>query len=85
MIYSVILASCGNPDLGQDPHEPLWGAPTERIYTASIEECQQRVLDYIDEYDVGAGNWAGGEVLDGMGNIIGTISYNGRFWPKEEE
>jgi hypothetical protein len=83
MIYSVLLTTCGNPDHGQNPYETLWGVPTERVYTASIEECQQRVMEYIDEYELGAGNWAGGEVYDGLGNVIGHISYNGRFWTKE--
>jgi hypothetical protein len=85
MIYSVILRSCGNPNNGQNPYEPLWDVPTERVRTASIEECQRRVREYIDEYDLGSGNWAGGDVYDGMENYIGHISYNGRFWPKEEE
>lgn len=85
MIYSVRLASCGNPDAGQNPYESLYGIPEERVYTASIEECQERVLEYIEEYNLGAGNWAGGEVYDGLGKVIGKISYNGRFWPKREE
>jgi hypothetical protein len=83
MIYSVLLTTCGNPDREQNPYETLWGVPTERVYAASIEECQQRVMEYIDEYELGAGNWAGGEVYDGLGNVIGHISYNGRYWPKE--
>ena len=83
MIYSVVLRSCGNPDRGQNPYEPLCGVPTERVYAASIEECQHRVLQYIEEYDLGGGNWAGGEVYDGIGNVIGNISYNGCFWPCE--
>ena len=85
MIYSVRLASCGNPDRGQNPFEPLYGVPSERAYTASIEECQQRVREYIEEYNLGGGNWSGGDVYDGLGNLIGNISYNGRFWPKEEK
>ena len=85
MIYSVILTSCGNPDRGQNPFEPMYGVPSERVYTASIEECQKRVREYIEEYNLGGGNWSGGNVYDGLGNLIGNISYNGRFWPKEEK
>ena len=81
MIYSVRLASCGNPDTGQNPYESFGEAAEEKVYTASIEECQERVMEYIEEYNLGAGNWAGGEVYDGLDNLIGNISYNGRFWP----
>ena len=83
MKYSVLLTTCGNPDRGQNPYETLWGVPTQIVRAASIEECQDIVIDYIDEYDLGGGNWAGGEVYDGLGNVIGNISYNGRYWPKE--
>ena len=80
MIYSVRLETCGNPDHGQNPFEPLDGVPSDRVYTASIEECQRRVLEYINKYDIGSGNW-----YDGLGEYVGKISYNGRFWSKEEE
>ena len=55
------------------------------MYAASIDECQDSVRKYIEEYDVGAGNWIGGQVYDGVGEYIGKISYNGRFWPKGSE
>lgn len=69
MIYSVRLAS--------------HNAYEDRVYTASIEECQRRVEEYISKYNINVNNWTGGEVYDGLGNIIGKISYNGCFWPKE--
>ena len=71
MIYSVMLASMEQ------------GVPQGRVYTASIEECQYRVLQYIEAYNLVSSNWAGGEVYDGLGNVIGNISYNGRFRPCE--
>lgn len=80
MIYSVNLSNCGNPDYGQAPNKPLPDVPTGRAYTSSIEECQQRVQEYIEKYNLGSGNWNGGEVYDGLGNMIGKISYNGRYW-----
>lgn len=79
MIYSVRLASCGNIDYNENPNEPVYGVPDKIVYTASIEECQRRVLEYIDTYNLGSGNWEGGDVYDGLGNIIGYISYHGRF------
>ena len=83
MNYAVLLTTCGNPDRGQNPYEALWGVPTQIVYASSIEECQDIVRNYIDKYDFGGSNWAGGEVYDSMGNVIGNISYNGRYWPKE--
>lgn len=65
MIYSVRLAS----------HDMC----EERVYTASIEECQRRVLEYVNKYNVAASNWIGGEVFDGLGNLIGRIACNGNF------
>lgn len=85
MVYSVILKTCGNPDFGQDPLQPLENVPSDKPYTASIEECQDCVRKYIEEYDIGAGNWVGGQVYDGVGEYIGRISYNGKFWPKGSE
>lgn len=82
MIYSVKLATCGNIDHNENPHAPMCGVPEKLIYTASIEECQRRVLEYIDKYDIGASNWKGGEVYDGLGRLVGRISYNGCFWER---
>lgn len=82
MIYSVILASCGNPDHGENPYEPVGDALYEKVYTASIEECRCRVLEYILFHNLGSGNWCGGQVYDGMGNYIGQIAYNGTFIEK---
>lgn len=81
MKYAVTLKSCGNIDIGQNPFETI--SPTH-IYTAdSIEECQQVVRNYIERWNLGGSNWTGGDVYDGLGNLIGNISYNGRFWLKE--
>jgi hypothetical protein len=84
MEYSVLLTSCGNPDKGQNPYEALWGVPTKRVYADSIEELQNVVREYIEEYDIGGGNWNGGDVYDRSGTVIGNISYNGRYWQKED-
>ena len=83
MKYSVVLKSCGNPDRRQNPHETL--SPTEVYWANSIEECQDAVLDYIEEWDLGGGNWAGGNVYDDNGEYVGNISYNGRFWDKDHK
>ena len=80
--YEVLLSSCVNIDIGQNPSKPLFGVPSSSNQFDSIEECQSAVSDYIDKYDLGAGNWNGGNVYED-GKYIGLISYNGRFWGKD--
>lgn len=76
--YSVVCESVGNPDHGQ--YASL--SPRRVFVTASLEMCQQAARRYIQQHDLGGGNWLGGEVKrDGI--TIGHISYNGRFWPCE--
>lgn len=85
MMYAVELKSVGNIDHGENPNAPVPGVPDQMMVCTSIEDCQQCVEEYIEEYDLGAGNWAGGNVYEYLGKLIGYISYNGRFWPKEEK
>lgn len=81
MKYCVTLTAHGNIDHGQDPYSLI--LPAAEAYGESIEECQEIVRYYIDEHDLGGGNWTGGEVRDAdTGEVVGRISYNGRFWPK---
>ena len=77
--FTVALKSGGNPDHGQFLGSELL-SPTVLKACGSILECQQAVRGYADQYGLGAGNWAGGEVMDGS-RVIGRISYNGKFWP----
>jgi hypothetical protein len=83
-MYTVELKSVGNIDHYENPYAPLPGVPDQTMVCSSIEDCQQCVRDYIDEYDLGGGNWAGGNVYEYLGEQIGYISYNGRYWTKEE-
>ena len=82
-MYTVMLSSCGNPDFNQNPYEPVYGASKQIFKAASIEECQQIVRNYIDFYNLGSGNWDGGDVFKD-GKLIGYISYNGRYWNYEK-
>ena len=77
----VNLESCGNPDYGQ--YAPL--SPQLGKVVKSIEVAQLAVNKYIQEYGLGGGNLAGGQVIDAVTRKeIGYISYNGRFWTMEE-
>ena len=80
--YRVTLTAHGNIDHGENPYEMLF--EPEEAYADSIEECQKIVRDYINETDIGAGNWTGGKVYEVETNKqLGYISYNSRYWPKE--
>lgn len=83
MKYKVILNSCGNIDYGENPFQSMYGVPKKIEYCNSIEECQKKVRDYIDEYELGSGQWNGGEVYNDKDEYLGHISYNSRFWPVE--
>lgn len=82
MKYTVALSAHGNPDHGESPYRTV--AARGFGIAESIEECQQIVRGYIEENDLGGGNWTGGAVYED-GEQIGYISYNGRYWPKGSE
>lgn len=82
-MYTVKLSSCGNPDFDQNPYESVYGVPKRVMRATSIEECQRIVRNYIEFYNLGSGNWDGGDVFKD-GKLIGNISYNGRFWSNEK-
>lgn len=75
----VTMKSRGNPDYNQDPTRSLCGVPKSVAVVLSLEEASKTCLDYIEEYELGAGNWAGGEVTQG-GQLLARISFNGRIW-----
>ena len=79
MSYIVNLSTCGNIDYGQNPYEPMYGVPSYTLGCQTIDECRKEVRDYIEHYDIGSGNWTGGQVYDDRGNLIGQIYYNGKF------
>lgn len=86
-MYKVTLSVCGNIDHFENPYENIVNGievPTKMVEKNSIEECQEVVREYIDEYELGGGNWDGGKVFKDN-EQIGYISYNGRYWPKGSE
>ena len=83
MRYKVLLSAHGNIDHGENPYETLAGVDRGYKEADTIEELQSIVRKYIDDNDLGSGNWTGGKVFDGD-EEIGYISYNGRYWTTEE-
>jgi hypothetical protein len=79
--YRVLLASCGNPDYGQDPDAPQ--SPEEWRAVADLEEASRACRAYVEYLNLGGGNWSGGLVVDAKGKAVARVSYNGRVWPPE--
>ena len=85
--YKVLLASVGNPDFRQDSSRSLPGVPRRTLRVASLADASKACRAYIEHYDLGGGNWLGGEVKQ-AGTVVAKISYNGRAsdpadWRKE--
>ena len=77
--YKVLLASVGNPDFGQDYRRSLPGVPRRTLRVASLADASKACRAYIAHYELGGGNWLGGEVTKD-GKAFAKISYNGRAW-----
>ena len=87
-MYKVTLKACGNIDHDENPYLPIVNKAyieSKVELCKSIEECQKKVREYIEKYNLGAGNWIGGEVYEKTKNYVGRISYNGKFWDKKTE
>ncbi len=73
------MSSIGNPDYRQDPSKGLPGVPDEKIQVSTLREASDQCAAYIEKYDLGSGNWGGGQLLIGN-RLVGQVSYNGRVW-----
>ena len=82
--YSVILENWGNIDYRQDPNAPVYGVPNKTIQVNTLKEASEKVREYIEEYELKAGNCIGGYVFEGTKQIA-SISYNGRIWEEGSE
>jgi hypothetical protein len=77
--YKVVLASVGNPDWGQDSRRAMPGVPRRTLRVASLADASTACRTYIEHFELGGGNWNGGEVKkDGV--VVAKISFNGRAW-----
>jgi len=71
----VKLASVPNPDYD----EWFFPAPTRYVTVKSLKEASKKCREYIEQFNLGAGNWIGGQVSQNRKRIA-RISYNGRVW-----
>jgi len=85
---TVTLSSVGNPDYHQgsgkyDFRGSLYIDETI-VKINSLQEASKVCRDFIEENDLGGGNWSGGKVYEN-GLQIARISYNGRIWDMEDK
>ena len=74
----VVCTSVGNPDFRQDPTVPL--SPRKLFPCKTLGEASKKCMDYIETWDLGGGNWSGGQIYHPTKGVIGYVSYNGRVW-----
>ena len=79
MALLVELKSIGNPDHGENPDQPMWGVENETVAANDLKHAAALCRDWIDENDLGGGNWDGGDILED-GQVVARVSYNGRIW-----
>lgn len=80
MIY-VTLDNRGNPDFRQNPDARLPGVGPDRRQVKDFAEASRICRAYIEDNDLGGGNWTGGAVTDAVGTEIGRVAYNGVVFP----
>lgn len=74
-IFTMSLRSVGNPDWGQCA--PISNPKT--VQGSSLAEMRAAAQAYIDEWNLGGGNFVDPVVKQGS-KVIGHFSYNLRFW-----
>ena len=79
---AVLCTSVGNPDFRQDPNSDI--SPSQFYAVNTLAEASKKCRQYIEDWDLGGGNWNGGQVYDIDGKIIAHISYNGKVWQDKE-
>jgi hypothetical protein len=82
--FYVILDNRGNPDFGQDPTQRLPGTKRRFCPVNSLKEASEMCSSYIEDNNLGGGNWTGGRImaLSGASGVdVGRVSYNGKVWP----
>jgi hypothetical protein len=77
----VILDNRGNPDFGQNSRRRLPGTAQGAVRVASLKEASEACRKYIEDNNLGGGNWTGGIIRDETCTEIGRVSYNGKVWP----
>lgn len=76
--FAVVCKSIGNPLHLQNENQPV---SEEMIFPATnFKEASEICRNYITNFNLGGGNWAGGQVYHPKIGLIANISYNGKVW-----
>jgi hypothetical protein len=79
-LYEVRLAHVPNPDIRGGWNPGYWGdvpeLEEEWVEVDSLTDASETVQDWIGEWDLGGGNWIGGDVRqDGV--LVAKVKYSG--------
>lgn len=81
-LFEVMLISAGNPDHGQNPYRSLPGVIPKNVPVKSLQEASEVCRKFIDDNELGAGNWSGGDIFkDDV--LVARVSYNGSVWQRK--
>lgn len=82
--YSLFLRAVPNLDFAPETHQATVDVPGRWILVDSIADARKKALDFIRAWDLGGGNWSGGEIARD-GQVFARVSYNGRIWDTATE
>ena len=82
--YSLFLRAVPNLDFGPETHRATVDVPGRWIGVDSLADAKKKAMDFIRAWDLGGGNWIGGEVARD-GKVFARVSYNGRIWDTATE
>ena len=78
--YTVRIAHRANRDINGG----YWGQrPTARakwVAANSLAEASALCMAFMDQWELGGGNWSGGQIRNADGVEIAQVSFNGRVW-----
>ena len=80
--YTVSLSAEPNPDYDEYSIEGSINIPEVTVPVKDIDEAKLKVREFIDQHNLGSGNWSGGQIYKD-GKPIAHISFNGRVWEGE--
>jgi hypothetical protein len=83
-MLELVLANVGNPDFRQNPNKNLNGIENKLVKVEDLQDASSISCKYIEDNDLGSGNWSGGFVYNTEGIQVAYISYNGRIWESGE-
>lgn len=80
----VILKADPNPDYCLPDQRAIVQTVEIRLPIRSFASASKVCRNFIEKFDLGSGNWTGGQIGDINGKIIAHVSYNGRVWQGEK-